>query len=64
MRASRACGRCRDFESDPAAIEADLAGLAALSSGSGATRAGDGYCRRHDRLLRATASCAAFEPVD
>ena len=64
MNASRACGTCREFEADPAAIEADLAGLAVLSSGSGATRAGAGPCRRHDRFLRVTASCDAFAPMD
>ncbi len=62
MNASHACGGCREFEADPAVIEAGIAGLGVLSSGFGATRAGDGYCRRHDRLLRATASCDAFAP--
>ena len=64
MNAPRACGGCREFDADPAAIEADIAGLGVLSSGFGATRAGDGRCRRHDRLLRATASCDAFAPRD
>ena len=64
MRASVACGGCRDFEADPAAIEAGFAGLGVLSSGFGATRAGDGHCRRHDRRLRATASCDAFAPEE
>ncbi len=64
MTAPRACGRCREFEADPAGIEAELAGLAALGSALAATRAGDGYCRRHDRFLRATACCDAFMPTN
>ncbi len=64
MNASGACSTCREFENDPAVLEADLAGVAALGSGYGATRAGDGRCRRHDRLLPATASCIAFVPMD
>ncbi len=60
MNGSDTCSTCHDFEADPMAIEASLAGFAVLSSGLAATRAGDGHCRRHDRFLRATASCAAF----
>ncbi len=58
------CRLCRDFEADPVALEAMLAGLGALSSAVAATRAGDGHCRRHDRLLRGTAVCSAFAPAE
>ena len=58
------CQFCRDFEADPAALETALAGLSALSSALASTRNGDGHCRRHDRLLRRTASCAAFAPAE
>ena len=64
MHVPSACGRCRDFETDPVVLEAGLAGLAVLSSALAATRAGDGYCGRHDRFLRATACCGAFTAVE
>ncbi len=58
------CGTCRDFSHDPLALEHALPALAALSSAHAASRTGDGLCRRHDRLLRASASCSSFAPND
>ncbi len=56
-------GSCRDcaaFENTAAAIERGLPGLAVMGSAHGANRADDGLCARHDRYVRASASCAAF----
>ena len=55
------CGACRHFQRGGQSVEQALPGLAALSSGHGASRADDGLCMRHDRLLRASASCGLFE---
>lgn len=55
------CSDCEAFEQRASFIEHALPGLRALSSGLAATRSSDGWCRLHDRLLRATSSCAAFE---
>jgi hypothetical protein len=55
------CRACRHFAADPAEIARGLPGLSSLGSAHGANRTGDGLCRRHDRYLRATASCPLFE---
>ena len=59
---SATCGTCADFVDDPREIERAIAGLAALGSAHGANRADDGLCTRHDRTLRASASCALHTP--
>ncbi len=61
--ASDRCGICRDFSHDPLAFERILPGVAALSSAHAASRTGDGLCRRHNRLLRASATCPLFAPA-
>lgn len=55
----RACRTCRSFENRPAVIEQGLPALASLSSAHGSSRGDDGLCLRHDRYVRATATCPA-----
>lgn len=58
------CGNCRYFRNDPADhLERLFPGLTSLSSGFGSARCNDGICVRHDRYLRADASCASFMPA-
>lgn len=57
------CGNCRYFRNDPADLERLLPGLTSLSSGYGSVRSNDGICLRHDRYLRAEASCPSFAPA-
>ncbi|HUI96579.1 MAG TPA: hypothetical protein VLX44_12555 [Xanthobacteraceae bacterium] len=58
----RECRTCRHFRNDAAFLEAAFAGLTSMSSGYGSVRAEDGICLRHDRYLRAHASCADHAP--
>lgn len=54
------CRHCRYFRNDAAYLEHSFPGLTGMSSGYGSTRSDDGICVRHDRYLRADASCAEF----
>lgn len=63
MPSAGACASCRFFRSDPRLIEAAIPGLTTMSSGYAAVRADDGFCDRHDRYLRASSSCGAYEPL-
>jgi hypothetical protein len=58
--AERTCRTCRFFENRPLAIERGLPALASLSSAHGSSRSDDGLCLRHDRYMRAAASCTAY----
>ncbi|MDB6045051.1 MAG: hypothetical protein JWM63_3602 [Gammaproteobacteria bacterium] len=55
------CGNCRHFCREPREIEAQLPGMRSLGSVYGSVRASDGICRRHDRYLAASCSCASHE---
>ena len=57
------CGNCRYFRNDAAYLESLFLGLTSLSSAYGSVRSNDGVCLRHDRYLRAEASCDAFAPA-
>jgi hypothetical protein len=57
-----ACGACRHFRDDPAAIERAEPGIAVLSSAHAASRADDGFCAQHDRYVQAGARCPIFTP--
>ncbi len=61
MTAVKICRNCKFFEINPAMIEGGIPGIATLSSAHGASRTGDGLCGLHDRYLRETATCGAFE---
>ena len=63
QQSTRRCGSCRHFCNDPESLEKLVAGLNSLSSAFGSARSGDGICMRHDRHLRAEASCADFAPA-
>jgi hypothetical protein len=54
------CGSCRYFCEAPHEIESQLPGLRSLSSVHASVRAADGLCRRHDRYLAASSSCAEY----
>jgi hypothetical protein len=56
------CRDCRSFEDRPPAFESGLPMLAALSSAHASSRADDGLCQRHQRLVRASASCPLHAP--
>ncbi|MBB3175112.1 hypothetical protein FHR90_002961 [Endobacter medicaginis] len=56
------CATCRHFAAAGGPVEAALPGLRTMSSAFADSRGDDGICRRHDLLLRATASCPEHQP--
>jgi hypothetical protein len=58
----QSCGSCRYFCQEPREIELQMPGIRSLGSAHASVRDSDGICRRHDRYLGASSSCADYQP--
>jgi hypothetical protein len=54
------CGRCRHFDNEGAALEANFAALVTMGSGFASVRAQDGFCGLRGVYLSHRAGCAGF----
>ena len=55
------CRNCQYSVLRPDALEAAIPGLNILSSAYGSVRGETGLCRRHDKFVTASSTCADFE---
>lgn len=55
------CQDCHYSVMEPAALEMAIPGLNILSSAYGSVRGETGLCRRHDKFVRASSTCADFK---
>jgi hypothetical protein len=58
--AAATCASCQHFSQEPQEIEAQMPGIRSLGSAHASVCASDGICRRHDRYLAASSSCAEY----
>jgi len=55
------CQDCHYSVMGPAALETAIPGLNILSSAYGSVRGETGLCRRHDKFVLASSTCADFK---